>query len=62
VNLRGDRRAAEKIWRGTDGSNPSPSSGESVANSNLSAEHANVFAACDYRSSSSDMFDADDGS
>ena len=32
VNLRGDRRAAKKIWRGTDGSNPSPSSGESVAN------------------------------
>jgi hypothetical protein len=25
-------RAAEKIWRGTDGSNPSPSSGESDAN------------------------------
>ena len=25
-------RAAEKIWRGTDGSNPSPSSGESCAN------------------------------
>ncbi len=32
VNLRGDRRAAEKIWRGTDGSYPSPSSGESDAN------------------------------
>jgi hypothetical protein len=30
--LRGDRRAAKKIWRGTDGSNPSPSSGESDAN------------------------------
>ena len=28
--LRGDRRAAKKIWRGTDGSNPSPSSGESA--------------------------------
>ena len=26
--LRGDRRAAKKIWRGTEGSNPSPSSGE----------------------------------
>ena len=25
-------RAAEKIWQGTDGSNPSPSSGESRAN------------------------------
>ena len=33
VNLRGDRWAAEKIWLGTDGSNPSPSSGESGANS-----------------------------
>ena len=30
--LRGDRRAAKKIWWGTDGSNPSPSSGESTAN------------------------------
>ena len=30
--LRGDRRAAKKIWRGTDGSNPSPSSEESAAN------------------------------
>src|ERR1700720_118938 len=30
--LRADRRAAKKIWRGTDGSNPSPSSGESSAN------------------------------
>jgi hypothetical protein len=30
--LRGDRRAAKKIWRGTDGSNPSPSSAESAAN------------------------------
>ena len=31
--------------RGTAGSNPVPSSGESVANSHLSAEHANVLAA-----------------
>ena len=31
VNLRGDRRAAKKIWRGTDGSNPSPSSRQSVS-------------------------------
>jgi hypothetical protein len=30
--LRGDRWAAKKIWRGTDGSNPSPSSGVSGAN------------------------------
>ena len=30
--LRGDRRAAKKIWRGTNGSNPSPSSKESCAN------------------------------
>ena len=30
--LRGDGRAAKKIWRGTDGSNPAPSSGESCAN------------------------------
>ena len=30
--LRGDRRAAKKIWRGTDGSNPSPSTRESDAN------------------------------
>ena len=30
VNLRGDRRAAEKICRGTDGSNLSPSSSESA--------------------------------
>ena len=29
-------RAAEKIWRGTDGSNPSPSSGESIANPTFS--------------------------
>src|SRR6202040_322719 len=33
------------VVRGTGSSNPSPSSGESVANSNLSAEHANVRAA-----------------
>jgi hypothetical protein len=32
VNLRGDRRAAEKIWRGIDGSNPSLPSGESSTN------------------------------
>src|SRR5580704_5110868 len=32
---------------GTEISNPSPSSGESVANSNLSAGHANVLAARD---------------
>src|ERR1700736_3424393 len=36
--LRGDRRAAKKIWRGTDGSNPSPSSGESRANLTSSAQ------------------------
>ena len=30
--LRRDRRAAKKIWRGTDGSNPSPSSAESATN------------------------------
>ena len=30
--LRGDRRAAKKIWWGTDVSNPSPSSGESPTN------------------------------
>ena len=30
--LRADRRAAKKIWRGTDGSNPSPSRRESRAN------------------------------
>src|ERR1700720_1809117 len=35
--LRADRRAAKKIWRGTDGSNPSPSSGESGANRNWPA-------------------------
>jgi hypothetical protein len=29
------RRAAEKIWRGTDGSNPSPSSGESGPNERI---------------------------
>jgi hypothetical protein len=28
--LRGDPRAAKKIWRGTDGSNPSPSRRESA--------------------------------
>jgi hypothetical protein len=33
TNIRGTGRAAKKIWRGTDGSNPSPSSGESGANS-----------------------------
>src|ERR1700738_5044331 len=33
--------------KGTEGSNPLPSSGESVANSNLSAERANVLAARD---------------
>ena len=30
--LRGDRRGSQKIWRGTEGSNPSPSSKESGAN------------------------------
>jgi hypothetical protein len=35
------------VVRGTGSSNPSPSSGESVANSNLSAERANVLAARD---------------
>jgi hypothetical protein len=30
--LRGDRRGSQKFWRGTDGSNPSPSSGESGTN------------------------------
>src|ERR1700680_1924559 len=35
--LRGDRRAVKKIWRGTDGSNPSPFSGESAANRNWPA-------------------------
>ena len=33
--------------RGTNGSHPGPSSGESVANSNLSADHANILAARD---------------
>jgi hypothetical protein len=30
--LRGDRQGSLKIWRGTDGSNPFPSSSESGAN------------------------------
>ena len=34
--LRGDRRGSQKNWRGTDGSNPSPSSEESAANLNES--------------------------
>src|SRR5690348_17305590 len=33
--LLGDRTARQKIWRGTDGSNPSPSSGESRTNHEL---------------------------